>query len=442
MGATCTETQRMSKNNLSGFRDFLPSEMIARQQMVASIQEVYQRYGFAPLQTPALERRETLQGKYGPEAEKLMYQFKDNGGRELAMRYDLTVPLARVIGQYGSEVALPFKRYQVAPVWRGESPQAGRYREFYQFDADSVGVKGTVADAEMLMMIADVMVSLGVSAKVRVNNRLLLDGLVAAVSPDNQETGLEVIRSIDKLDKIGKAAVLHEVTGLVGAEATAVVAAYLELSGTTTDKLMQLQQLFPDSQVVREGATALRSVFDAVVKAGYTPEQIEFDPTIARGLDYYTGIIYETTLVEMPELGSVCSGGRYDNLIKQLGGPDLPAVGISIGVDRLFEALRLLGQLELVPSLTTVLVAHFEEADIPEYFRMATKLRQAGITTELYPVAAKLAKQFKYADKQGIAWVVLLGETEKEQQKVTLKNMSSGQQELVSFTEVVAKLQA
>lgn len=431
----------MSKNNLSGFRDFLPSEMIARQQMLASIQEVYQRYGFAPLQTPALERRETLQGKYGPEAEKLMYQFKDNGGRELAMRYDLTVPLARVIGQYGSEVTLPFKRYQVAPVWRGESPQAGRYREFYQFDADSVGVKGTVADAEMVMMIADVMVSLGVSAKVRVNNRLLLDGLVAAVSPESKETGLEVIRSIDKLDKIGKAAVLNEVLGLVGAEATTVVASYLELSGTTANKLQQLQALFPESTVVAEGVAALSSVFDAVVKAGYTPEQIVFDPTIARGLDYYTGIIYETTLVEMPELGSVCSGGRYDNLIKQLGGPDLPAVGISIGVDRLFEALKLLGQLELVPSLTTVLVAHFEEADIPEYFRMATELRQSGITTELYPAAAKLAKQFKYADKQGIAWVVLLGETEKQQQKVTLKNMSTGQQELVSFTEVVAKLQ-
>lgn len=410
---------------LSGFRDMLADQMIPRQQMIATIKSVYERYGFTPLDTPAIERQETLTGKYGEEGEKLMYKFTDHGGRLVALRYDLTVPLARVVAQHRSEIQLPYKRYQVGPVWRGESPQAGRYREFMQFDADTVGTKSAMADAETLSMMSEAMKELGADALVRVNNRRILDGLVekAGVGEDKAR---QLVGTIDKVEKIGVDAALGEIKDNFGESTANLVQSYLSVSGTPTEKLHAIEQLLGNSQAAKEGVANLTEVFSLLQAAGYTEDQIAFDQTIARGLDYYTGIIYETSLKALPRLGSVCSGGRYDNLISALGGPDLPAVGTSIGVDRLFDGLKQLGLLEGAKTPAQVMIANFGEQ--AEHMRVATALRRAGIPTEMYYEPDKMGKQLKFADRMGIQYTILMGTNEINSGIARVKNMATQEQ--------------
>lgn len=425
---------------MSGFRDMLPDQMIPRNYMLATIQKVYEGYGFVPIQTPALERAETMDGKYGDEGDKLMYRFKDNGGRDVAMRYDMTVPLARFTKQYGSQLAMPFKRYVAGQVWRGESPQAGRYREFTQFDADIVGSDSPLADAEVVAMISDSMAALGAQARIRVNNRRILDALVekAAISAgtDSPE-GRQFVGILDKVDKVGMDAVLSEITDNFSAEAATVAGQYLAIDGTTADRLAAVEQLLAGSAAMEAGVANLRTVFALLEGGGYGTGRVVFDPTIARGLDYYTGIIYETTLVDAPELGSVCSGGRYDNLVRVLGGPDAPAVGMSIGVDRLYDGLQKLGLLPAARTTAQVLIANFDAADGPLYMGIANKLRAAGIATELSYASGKLVKQMKFADRQGIPYVVMVGQQEKERGIAKIRTMQSGDEAEVALDKIV-----
>lgn len=424
---------------MSGFRDLLADQMIPRQDVLDTIREVYEGYGFVPLKTPALERLETLTGKYGEEGEKLMYKFKDNGKRDVAMRYDQTVPLARVVTKYGSELPSPYKRYALGEVWRGESPQAGRYREFTQFDADTVGTSSYLADTEIIAMMRDSMSALGLETRVRVNDRRLLDGLAASCNVEDEKDFRKLVGAIDKYDKIGKDKVLDEVEGSFGADARAVVKNYLNAEGDNTGKLKSLSDLLT-SEIAQEGIESLRKIMGALAYAGYSEEGVVFDPTIARGLDYYTGTIYETTLVDLPSIGSVCSGGRFDNLIEAMGGPSTPAVGTSIGVDRLIEGMRKLGKLKVAKTKTeAVITAMGAELD-QERFALVQNLRKQGIPAEMVFEQKKFGKQLRSIDALGVNYVVLYGTDEHTANQVAVKNLETGEQVTIGKDELGAFL--
>lgn len=426
---------------LSGFRDLLPEQAIARRKVLGIIEKVYSGYGFAPLETPAIERESTLTGKYGEEGEKLMYKLVDHGGRKLALRYDLTVPLARVVAQYRQKLPTPFKRFQVGNVWRGESPQAGRYREFMQFDADTVGVSGAVADTEVVAMMSDTMENLDVEATVRVNNRRILDGLAQVAGVEGDQQIRRLMGLIDKTEKIGRETVIESATADFGKKTGELLSAFLSLEGDTDEaRLLEVQELLKENEAANEGVGNLTEVFKLLRSAGYEREEIVFDPTIARGLDYYTGIIYETTLNQLPNLGSVCSGGRFDNLVAALGGPDLPAVGTSVGVDRLLDGLDKLGKLEVRNVETQVLVANLDEEGIKKGFKLATQLRREGVPTDVYGERKKLEKQLKYADKLGILLAAIIGENEVRDSNVTVKDLTERSQVVIPLNEAVEKI--
>ena len=428
-----------TKGSMSGFRDLLATELIPRQRMIETIKEVYESYGFLPLDTPAIERFETLTGKYGEEGEKLIYQFEDHGGRKVALRYDLTVPLARVVAQYKDELVLPYKRYQVGNVWRGESPQAGRYREFLQFDADIVGAKSSLADSEIVMMMADAMQALGVVALISVNNRRILDALSEKLGLDS-DASKKLFLIIDKTSKLGKDKVLEEIKIKFGDKVSELVLQFLSISGSSEEKIDKIKEVLGSSAALLEGTSNLEEVFSILKKSGYGENLVVFDPTIARGLDYYTGIIYETYLLDLPEIGSVCSGGRFDKLISLLsdGKVDLPAVGTSVGVDRLFSALEKLGKVEKVKTNSKVLVVNFSGIDPSNYSILVKKFRAAGIPAEVYYDSSKLDKQFKYADSLGIPWVVMLGEDEIKKGLIKVKNLETGDQKLVNPEDFIS----
>jgi histidyl-tRNA synthetase len=427
---------------MSGFRDMLAEQMIPRQQMISTIQEVYERYGFTPLKTPALERASTLVGKYGEEGDKLMYKFEDNGGREVALRYDQTVPLARVVAQHAGRLPMPYKRYTVGEAWRGERPQSGRYREFTQFDADIVGTVSPVADAEIVAMMSDSMEALGADSLIRVNNRRILDGLAETAGVTSEQDSLRFIATIDKVEKVGVEATLGQIEQEFSKKASDVAAEYLNISGTPIEKLKQVAQILKGSSAAEEGIDNLTQVFTMLEALGYGEDKIVFDQLIARGLDYYTGIVYETTLKELPGIGSVCSGGRFDRLVKAMGGPDLPAVGTSIGVDRLYDGLKELGLLPDVQTNTEVLITAFNNDDRPAYLRVAAGLRQAGIATEIYYEGKdKLKKQFRFADTLGIPFVVLMGPDEVANGVGQIKSLASGKQIEVPIDNLTASIQ-
>lgn len=426
----------MTKGNiqiLKGFRDFAPEEAEARQKVFETIRSVFERYGFLPLETPALEYKEVLAGKYGVEGEKLMYDFKDKGGREVALRYDLTVPLARFFAQNQNELPLPFKRYQIAPVWRAENPQRGRYREFYQCDIDVAGSDSLFADAEVIACLNAVMEELGLlDVVIRINNRKLLDGIVKE-SGIAAKKSIEVIRVLDKLDKIGEEKVRAELKKLGAGQ-------------KEIDKLFEyLNQDFQDSKdfVARfegiDGAGELAEVFDALLDMGIKNYQI--DLTLARGLDYYTGTIFEFVLPDAAEVGSVVGGGRYDDLIGKLSGKKIPAVGGSIGIDRLIAALE---ELELIKYdlVSDVLVCNLDENLTEEYLRIVQDLRKAGIKTDFYYEPAKLDKQLKYADKKNINYAVIIGTDEETRDEATVKNMTTGKQEKVKQKDLIEVLKS
>lgn len=424
---------------MSGFRDLLAEQIIPREKVLENIKAVYETYGFVPLKTPALERHATLTGKYGDEGEGLMYSFEDNGGRKVSMRYDHTVPLARVVAQHGGILPTPYKRYALGDVWRGESPQAGRYREFTQFDADIIGTSSYLADTEVIAMMSDAMAAIGANAVIRVNDRRLLDGLAQACGIEEKPAFFKLISSIDKVDKIGKEGVLEELDKSFDSTVSTAVGKYLDIGGTTTEKLEKVALLLKN-ETAAVGLNSLGKILRALAFAGYSDESIVFDQTIARGLSYYTGTIYETTLTDLPSIGSVCSGGRYDNLIEQLGGPNTPAVGTSIGVDRLLEALRQLGLLKEVKTNTKIYVTNVDETVDNERFALAQQLRKSGVPTELVYEHSKLGKQIRSIDKLGVEKIVILGHTEVENGIAVVKTLATGEQVEVPTDELPHKV--
>jgi histidyl-tRNA synthetase len=391
---------------LKGFRDYGPSEQLARQNMFSKIQSVFERFGFLPLSTPALEYKEILMGKYG-EDEKLVYSFKDNGDRDVAMRYDLTVPLARYIAQNQGRLTLPFKRYQIAPVWRADNPQKGRLREFYQCDVDAVGTDAALADAEVIACLAQALEAVGVSGyRIRLNDRSVLSMFTK-----------DSIRAIDKLDKIGIEGVVKE----------------MREKGVPNEDIENAQKL--GEAGAPENVQKLIELIGSFGLKG----QIEFDPTIARGLDYYTGTVFEIYLTDQPEFGSICSGGRYDNLVDQYSNQSLPAVGGSIGIDRLIDALKDKG-VSIYETAVQVLILNLDERFNEQYAKLASGLRTNGVSVELYYSAAKLDKQFKYAESKNIPYGIVMGEAEIEKGVAQLKNLLTREQEELPQTEIIKKM--
>ncbi len=425
---------------LSGFRDLLSEQILNRDEILGKIKSTYELYGFVPLKTPALERLETLSGKYGEEGDKLMYTFEDNGGRKVALRYDQTVPLARVMAQY-SELPKPYKRYVLGDVWRGESPQAGRFREFSQFDADIVGVADYTADVEIIAMMIDAMKAIGVEATVYVNDRRILDGLARKCGVDTPKEFIKLVSVIDKLDKIGLAKVLDEVEKIIGEHPRKLVHQYLTVSGNSQEKLTEIAKILGDKKT-EEAAQELIKVLDTLTQAGYSHKQVSFDQSIARGLSYYTGTIFETKLIDCPEIGSVCSGGRYDNLIKTLGGPDLPAIGTSIGVDRLIEGMNSLGMIHNLKTKTKVYIANLNPELDNDRFKMASMLRAAGVATEIIYGDTRLKNQLRDIDRLGVAEVLIYGENEKQKNIFVAKNLVNQTQEEVPISKLVSYYKA
>ena len=421
---------------LRGFRDILPGEVLARENLISVIRRICESYGFAPLSTPALEYRETLLG-YGEEANKQIYLFREPDGNEVGLRFDLTVPLSRVVALY-REIPRPFKRYQIQPVWRYDKPGPGRFREFLQFDIDTVGTESMVADAEIIQAMCDTLLALGLSNfRIRFSNRKVLNSLVklAGIGPD---LALPVFRVLDKLERQGLEAVKEELgPGRIdssGAEIRGLglrekeigkIEEFLRLpQGNREEALGSLDALFRGLEGADEGIRELREIHDSLTSLEIPDERVAIDLSIARGLDYYTGPVYEAILLDAREYGGILGGGRFDELIGLFTGEKVPATGCSIGVDRLFSAMEKLGMVELRPSTTDVLVTVMVKERPFEYQRVAQRLRAGGIRTELYMgEETSIGSQLKYADRQAIPIAVIIGPDEFAKNQVSIKDL-------------------
>lgn len=432
--------------NLKGFRDYLPKDQIPRAAMLEKIKKVFERFGFEPLETPALEYEDILAGKYGTEGETMMYRFKDQGKRDVALRYDLTVPLARVVAQYQNELPRPFKRYQIAPVWRAENTQKGRYREFYQCDVDVVGASVGIPDAECIAITEQILLELGIKKfKVKINNRKILNAimLTAKVPP---EKIIDAIRAIDKIEKIGAKAVAAELLEKIDMKENEAEG-LIRLASTKVPDIGTLRT-FMSKYILqqpqgKEGFDELNKVFVALKEMGI--KNVEIDLALARGLDYYTSTIFETVVMESTEsrsFGSVAGGGRYDKLINLFTGRDVPAVGISIGVDRLFAAMQELGLVQK-NNVVDVLVLNMDNQFEQEYLQVVSELRGAGINSEVYYEAGDLKKQFAFAEAKNIPYALLYGEEEAKKKSVTVRNLKTRKQKTmkrVGFIKALQKL--
>jgi histidyl-tRNA synthetase len=433
--------QLIKAQTLKGFRDYLPDAMMAREQLMETARRVYRSYGFSPIDTPALEYAEVLLGKGGEESDKQLFRFTDQGDRDVAMRFDLTVPFARFAAQHFANLTLPFKRYHIAPVWRGENTQRGRYREFMQCDFDTIGTDANASDIETLMVIHDLMEAIGFSAfTIRVNHRQLLNGLLERLGVLDKSVG--VLRSLDKLGKIDADAVITEMVERVGVtrEQAENVLHFAELDGRPDDVLKQVEEAVRGSERGEFGVARLRELFDVCRRAGLPEDRIELDVAIARGLDYYTGTIYETFLTEDPKIGSVCSGGRYDNLAGLFTKQPLPGVGASLGLDRLLAAMENMGLVKTASTPAQVLVMCFDESRLGEYMKLARELRKAGVATEVYPQAKQIKKQFQYADKKGFRLAVIAGADEFAAGTWQVKDLGKQEQVTVASGEVISRV--
>ena len=423
----------ITPRTLKGFRDYLPATMIPREQLIETAKRVYRSYGFAPIDTPALEYSEILLGKGGAESDKQLFRFEDQGQRDVAMRFDLTVPLARFVAQHIGELKTPFKRYHIGPVWRGEAPQRGRFREFYQCDFDTIGTTSNLADIETAMVIHDLFTALGLQKfTLHINNRLVLSGLLAKLGLEDRTT--PVLRALDKLAKIGAENVAKELCEQAGTsnEQAAEVLKLAELSGSNDELLSQLDTMLAGSEQGQLGVARLRELCRALSAACTSGSRVQIDVSIARGLDYYTGTVYETFLEELPQIGSVCSGGRYDNLAGLYTRQELPGVGASLGLDRLLAALEELGRLEKVTTPAPVFVPLFAADRTVDYLRLASALRATGFGTEVYPEPKKLGQQLSYADMRGFQFAVVAGTNEFADGTCQVKHLASKQSQTVS----------
>lgn len=426
--------ERVKPELLGGFRDFLPQEMAARRWMLDTIQQVYERFGYVPLATPALERSSVL-GTDDPDFDMQIYRFKARGEQDVSLRFDLTVPLARVVAAY-PDLPKPFKRYQVGPVWRAEKPQAGRYCEFYQFDADVVGTASMLADAEIIILIWSVMKALGVEdILIHINNRKVLNALPELAGFPSEKINL-VLRALDSLDKTGEKAVRErlarqpdnqydESAPALDQNAIDWVMNFINLRETDKDKLLQiLSERMASSAIGMEGVKELFEIKQYVDAYGVPTDRWTIDLSVARGLDYYTGPVFETVFLSKPEFGSIMSGGRFDDMVMRFTGQKVPAVGASVGVDRLFTALQELGRLPTIATSTKVLIANFNDTLAGKRLELAAFLRSNSINTELYFNTSKLQEQIAYALKRGIPYLVILGEREAAANVVAVKDLA------------------
>jgi len=430
-----------------GTRDFGPQEMARRNYIFDTIRSVFRLYGFRQIETPAMEQMSSLMGKYGEEGDKLLFRIQNSGEKaaeapEKGLRYDLTVPFARYVVQHREELSFPFRRYQIQPVWRADRPQQGRYREFYQCDVDVVGTDSLVSELELIEIVREVYRRFGIRVSLHINNRKILAGIAEVIGePDKL---IDVTVAIDKLDKIGLENVNKELLER-GLSQTAVdkLQPILALSGTNEEKLSVIRNLLAQSTIGTQGVEEMETVFalakDAIPAADDT-FRIELDLTLARGLNYYTGAIFEVKALDVA-MGSITGGGRYDNLTGIFGLPGVSGVGISFGADRIYDVLT---ELNLYPETMTeqtqVLFATFGDAELRYALGWAATLRQAGINTEVYPEPAKMKKQMGYADSNRIPFVAIVGGNEMESQTVMLKDMQSGEQSLVTLDELKEKI--
>ncbi len=433
-----SKTSLIEPRTLKGFRDHLPDQMMAREALIDTARAVYRSYGFSPIDTPALEYAEILQGKGGEESDKQLFRFMDHGNRDVAMRFDLTVPLARYAAQHLNDIGTPFKRYHIGTVWRGEKPQRGRFREFMQCDFDTIGTDSNIADIETLLVIHDLMDRIGFSSfTIRVNNRLILNGLLDQLGLAEESTG--ILRALDKLAKIGPEKVKAEMREAVGAtnEQADEVLKLSALTGSPDEILAELDPMLSDNEAGSKGVANLKELFDACRTAGIPAERLTLDVSIARGLDYYTGTIYETFLGDLPAIGSVCSGGRYDNLAELFTKQKLPGIGASLGLDRLLAAMEELGMIRTASTPAPVLVTIFDAQRAGDYLRIGRLLRSAGLATEVYPEAKGLGKQLKYANRKGFRVAVIAGEEEFAAGTWQVKDLGTGEQTSVPESELI-----
>ncbi|MBI5670164.1 MAG: histidine--tRNA ligase [Chloroflexi bacterium] len=427
-----------------GMRDFLPNEMLKREYVFDIVRQVFHLYGFEPLQTPVLELKETLMGKYGEDAEKLIYHAQHPGGKEeVALRYDLTVPLSRVVALYENEIALPFKRYQLSPVWRAERPQRGRYREFYQCDADIVGIASMSADAEILGVVVTALRRLGFQQfSVKINNRKLLTAIGQYAGVPRDQLG-DLYRSVDKFDKIGADGVRKELLERgIESEAVARMMELIQARQPGLSSLDYAEEMMGNFPAAQEGIRELRELAGHLADANIPPQFYEFDFTMVRGLGYYTGPIFETVITE-PNLGSVTGGGRYDDLVGLFRKESLPTTGTSLGIERIIDLMDILNLYppDIVGTVVQVLVSVFNDDTRRDSTRLAAELRAAGVNTELYLQDKNLGKQFNYADKKRIPLVAVLGPEEIAAGAVKLKRLNDGAEMTVSRGQVGAKVQ-
>ena len=433
-----TKSRKIKPQTLRGFRDFLPDQMMAREHLIDIARSVYRSYGFAPIDTPALEYAEVLLGKGGEESDKQVFRFMDQGDRDVAMRFDLTVPLARFSAQHAQELGTPFRRYHIGPVWRGERPARGRFREFMQCDFDTIGTTSNVADIETLFVIHDLIEKIGIDRfTIRVNNRCVLNGLLEKNNVQQHAVG--ILRTLDKLDKIGREAVTTEMIEKVGitAEQAASVLDMAQLSGSPDTILGSLDKMLAGSETGEQGLANLQELFSAVRACGLPEGRVSLDVAIARGLDYYTGTIYETLLGDLPEIGSICSGGRYDNLAELFTSQQLPGVGASLGLDRMLAAMEELGMTQKTSTPAPVLVTMLDAAHTVDYLAMGRQLRKAGIGAEVYPEAKGIGKQMKYADKKGFRIALIAGGDEFAAGQWQIRNLTDGSQTAAAADQVI-----
>lgn len=458
-----------------GTRDFSPDEMMRRNFIFDTIRSVFKKYGYQPIETPAMENIETLTGKYGEEGDQLLFkilnsrpfeakdekkqQMRDAFERTLqqntnsdvltekALRYDLTVPFARYVVQHQNEITFPFKRYQIQPVWRADRPQKGRYREFFQCDADVIGSESLINEVELVQMVDEVFTRFNVPVTVKFNNRKLLQGLAESVGVTDRF--LEYVSVIDQLDKIGREGVIRELEhrNLPTAKMSVIIHSAKDiLSERNLASLDSIRPFllhdFGQTEIGKKGAEELLEVIDRLKSIGLKTASLDFDCTLARGLNYYTGAIFEVKANKGTLTSSICGGGRYDDLTGIFGLPNMSGVGISFGIDRIFDVLNEVGYPEDVTAKegTRVLFANFGGEDERHSLSLLKKVREAGIAAEIYLDAVKMGKQFKYADAKKIPFVAIIGENERTNNTITLKNMASGEQSSVTLSELISAL--
>jgi histidyl-tRNA synthetase len=434
-------TKLIEPRTLKGFRDYPPALMIPREHLLEQTRRVYRSYGFVPIDTPALEYTEILLGKMAEESEvrKIIYRFQDHGDRDVALRFDLTVPFARFASQYIGQIGTPFKRYQMGPVWRGENTGHGRYREFWQCDFDTIGTTSNAADIEVALVIHDLMTALGFKRfRIHVNNRLVLNGLLEELGLAGKTEAL--LRALDKLGKAGRDPVIEEMISSAAAtrEQAERVLALAEMQGDNGEILERLRGDFGRNAKAADGIGRLQELVDSIHSAGVNDEKIVIDLSIARGLDYYTGSVYETFLLDLPQIGSVCSGGRYDDLAGLFTKQKLPGVGASLGLDRLLSAMEELQMVKRDATTAQVLVLQFSTDRIGEYQRMGRALRAAGIGCEVFVDPKKVGQQLQYAERRGFKIALIAGPDEFAQKSWKVKNLALREETTVPEAEVIS----